>query len=628
MGSAEGGIVVADCPTATGRPPSAPGAGCPQSASGGRSFRSRPGPRSLGPLLVALGMLACRAEGPPERRAEPVVGTAGDSRSSPALADRSSRGMVVSGSVPATQAGAEILAMGGNAVDAAVATAFALAVAEPTQSGLGGRTQALVRTPDGAFSGVDATTEVPGSYPTGAAPSGEFGWAAVGIPGTVRGLGSLHAAHGQLPWEVVVAPAIRLADEGFALSEGEAERIASAAAEFAADPGARAHFRRPDGTSYDPGSRLVQPALGRTLRQIARGGADAFYDGEIARALAREMAANKGFVTEEDLAAYEARQSIVVRGRYRGLDLAGTYLPASGGTTIEALQILEHFDLSSMDSAARIAVVSQALLLAFQDREDAAGPASDDARRLTSSEWARQRSTAITLPTAQPAGLIGDPHTYPDRPRQWTGSSRIQAGQAILEKQSAGHPPYAESAHTTHLSVVDAEGMAVSMTQSLGPTGGARVASLELGFLLASTMGYLADARPGDRPWSSQSPLIIERDSRLAYVLGGAGARRIISALVETVVGLVDDGLPLGEALSAPRFHPSEGVVYLESTPNGVTIEGRQALQAVGLEGKSREPGTYFARLNLIARDGETGELTGAADPRWPWSGASGPRER
>ncbi len=311
--------------------------------------------------------------------------------------------------------------------------------------------------------------------------------------------------------------------------------------------------------------------------------------------MAAEIQANGGFVAASDLASYGARPSIVVRGRYRGYRLAGTYLPASGATTIEALQIMERFPVDRLDAGARAALVSRALLLSFHDRDAARGPPHADARRLTSREWAAERAREIGV--AAPAGAtVG------------VGEDR-------------------EPAHTTHLSVVDSTGMAVSMTQSLGPTGGARVASPELGFLYAATLGgYLGEVRPGDRPWSSQSPLMIEREGRLVWVLGGAGSRRIISALVSTISRLADDGVGLEEAISAPRLHPSGTTVYLELPASGPGWgDARAALAAVGLQAQPREPGVYFARLNGVAVDPGSGELQGVADPRWAWGAAGGP---
>lgn len=541
--------------------------------------------------------------------------------------------MVVSGSGPATRAGVEILGAGGNAVDAAVATAFALAVSEPTQSGLGGRTQALVRSRNGDAYGMDATTEVPAGYDPGTGPREDYGYGAVAIPGTVAGLAHLLERFGTLPLDRVMAPAIRLADEGFPLGPGEASRIAEAAPELARSEGGRLHFLHPDGSAPRAGEIFVQPALAKTLRRVAAAGSDAFYRGELAAIIGAEMAENGGFVTVADLAAYRIRPSIVVEGRYRELELVGTYLPASGATTIEALQILESFDLAGMNPAQRTAVVAQALLLAFQDREAAAGRPDQDAARLTSAEWAASRAREVVIPelgaggsSAAPSAAASGSHE-PSRPGgdPWSAGSRL-AMTELRSPTAAQSTLRDEPGHTTHVSVVDDNGMAVSMTQSLGPTGGARVASPELGFLYASTLGYLANVEPGDRPWSSQSPLILLREGELAYVLGGAGARRIISALVQTIVGLEDGGLPLEDALAAPRFHPTEDRVLLEALYGGHEPEEAAAgPEALGFEVVFRETGTYFARVNAISVDPRTGELLGVGDPRWPWSGAAGP---
>ncbi|MEZ4422027.1 MAG: gamma-glutamyltransferase [Gemmatimonadota bacterium] len=537
-------------------------------------------PRTL-LLLSTFALAGCSAE-------------AGSGTGAPAgPVAHASGGMVVSGSAPATAAGVEVLRAGGNAVDAAVAAAFALAVAEPTQSGLGGRTQALWRTPQGTVAGIDATTEVPSGFRPEAAVGGDYGWGAVAIPGTVAGLAGLHEGRGRLPWAQVVAPAIRLAEEGFELSPGEAERLRSAARELATDEGARRHFLRPDGTPYGPGERLVQPTLAATLRVLATEGADAFYRGSLSRTLTAEMEARDGWVRANDLDAYRAVPAVVGSGTFRGLELWGSYLPASGVTTIEALQILDRLPLEEASSAERTAMIAHALTQAFEDRERVQGPADSAASELTS----------------------------PGR-----AEARAQELRALLADRSAGTPsgPDAEHPNTTHLSVVDAEGWAVSMTQSLGPTGGARVASPGLGFLYASTLGYLVDIQPGDRPWSSQSPLIALRDGELAYVIGGAGSRRIISALVSTFVRLGVERMDLEAALAAPRLHPSEGTLTLET---GTGVDGSDwggpDFARFGFEIDTEPFGVYFARLNAIAV-GADGQRVGVGDPRWPWSVAGG----
>jgi gamma-glutamyltranspeptidase/glutathione hydrolase len=506
--------------------------------------------------------------------------------------------MVVSGSEPATRAGAEILGAGGNAVDAAVATAFALAVTEPTQSGLGGRTQALVRRPDGSAFGVDATTAVPASYDPGTAPQAEDGYAVIAIPGTVAGLARVLDEAGSLPLPQVMAPAIRLAEEGFSLSEGEARRLAGIRDRLVLHDAARTILLAPDGNAYAPGDTLRQPDLARVLRAIAEEGPSVFYRGWIAERMSSDLARNGGNLSAADLAGYVAEPAIVVRGGFGAVRLIGTYIPASGATSIEALQILDHLPLDSLDPEARALTIGRALLMAFEDRETAWNDdrtPEDDATWIVSAERALQRATE----------LAGGP----------------SAGAPEVE----GPDARAESPNTTHVSVVDRNGMAVAMTQSLGPTGGARVATPGLGFLYATTLGgYLGPLEPGDRPWSSQSPLIGERDGHVAYVLGGAGARRIISALVQMLVRIEVDQAPAEEAIAAARFHPSSGWTF-EQLSDALDPAGAGAAERAGYVVRTRPTGTYFARLNIITID-EDGRMTGVADPRWSWGAAAGPR--
>ncbi|HSM05421.1 MAG TPA: gamma-glutamyltransferase [Longimicrobiales bacterium] len=507
-------------------------------------------------------------------------------------------GMVVSGSEPATRAGAEILARGGNAVDAAVATAFALAVTEPTQSGLGGRTQALVRRPSGETFGVDATTVVPAGYDPDTAEPAEDGYSVIAIPGTVAGLARLLDEGGSMTWADVIGPALRLAEDGFPLSEGEARRFAGIRDRLALSEGARATFVKSDGTDWEAGERFAQPELARVLRALAVEGPGAFYEGWIAEAMVEDFQRHGGAVAAPDLAGYEALPALVVEGRFGTLDLIGTYLPASGATTIEALQILDRVELPGPEAPDRALVMGAALLAAFEDRETARRdprPPEQDAAWVTSDSLADARASRLA-----------------SRPARVVGAASVPAGADR------------ETAHTSHLSVVDARGMAVAMTQSLGPTGGSRVATAGLGFLYAATMGYLDRSEPGDRPWSSQSPLIGLRDGRLAVVMGGAGSRRIISAMVGTLVRMEVDGLGLEEAMAAPRFHPSGSWTFerMDSMPEPV---GAQAARVAGYTVEIQPSDTWFARLNVITVDPPSGSITGVADPRWAWGAAAGP---
>ncbi len=544
-------------------------------------------------------------------------------------------GMVVTGSDPATRAGVEILEAGGNAVDAATAAAFALAVTEPSQSGLGGRTQILVGTPDGAFRGIDATNGVPEGYDARSAPEEDFGFGVIGVPGTVAGLAWAHGEWGALPWPRVLEPAVRLAAGGFPLSPGEAMRLASAAEQMRGQSGAR-HFLRPDGAALQAGDELIQSDLARVLEAIALEGAEVFYRGEIARRMAEDMADHQGHVTLPDLEAYEPRSSIVVQGRYRNFTVVGTYLPASGATVIEVLHIMEAFHLPTASLEEWTAVVTQALLLGFADRTDRGSSAESHAARLVDPAWAAERAREVRLPES------GHP-----RP---TAASRPGDPALIGARTVSGFPGRAsrdvrrvaeEPGHTTHLSVVDREGMIVSQTQSLGPTMGSRVVTPGLGFLYATTLGgYLSDVEPGERPWSSQSPLILLTDGRPAYVLGAAGGRRIVSALVQVISRMADQGLSLEEAMAAPRFHVTEGTVILEKAEGGKGLDSlrggrrapgpwpdavRTAMEELGFVVQARDPGEYFARVNAIEiRTDEEGHL-GVADPRWRWGAALGP---
>jgi gamma-glutamyltranspeptidase/glutathione hydrolase len=468
--------------------------------------------------------------------------------------------MVVSGSQLATDVGAKVLESGGNAVDAAVATAFALSVVEPSMSGLGGRTQILLRSPEGEFFGVDGTTEVPDGAPAEPAEEEDlYGYPTIGVPGTVAALAIAHAAYGTRSWAELIAPAIALAEGGFALTPEEAERIAGVAEQLREFEGSSRYLLKPDGQTYAANERLVQSDLARTLGAIAEAGADVFYRGWIADSIAADMQRRGGFVGAEDLARYEARRSQVVRGSYRGYDLVGTYLPASG--------------------------------LSFEDRTRDLGTPARQADVLVSKDWAVSRATEVEDPRA------------------------VESVVLVPSRQAS--PVRLEPAYTTHLSVADREGGLVALTQSLGPTMGSKVAAPGLGFVYAATMGYLGSQPPGARPFSSQSPLIVLKDGEPAYVLGAAGARRIISAIVEVVSRVVDEELSLAEAMALPRFHPTPAVIYMEGRRAATWSAADMAeLASFGFTPEARASAPYFARIHGIEFDNLTDAYVGVADPR------------
>lgn len=529
-------------------------------------------------------------------------------------------GMVVSGSPYATEAGVRMLEKGGNAVDAAVAAAFVLAVAEPTQSGLGGRTQLLFRRADGLTQGIDGGTEVPADYDPGRAPTGETGRSAVGIPGTVAALTRLLAEHGSLPLADVLRPAVEWAREGIVLPEGEEERIRRLVEEegpgsdvaelFALEAGGSpapvdiASARRDPPTSEGSGrATLIQPALARTLRAVSEDGRAGFYEGAVAARMAEDLASGGGFVSESDLAGYRALDAPVGRARVGDFEIVGTYLPASGVTVAQILSVLDRSDLPP-DEAGWAELVVGALLAGFEDRETAEEMEPGVAIAwLTSDSLAERRAAEIARGSgggSASGGRSADTEAV-------TGAAGAPNATDALE------PPF-----TTHVSVADGEGNVVALTQSLGPSGGARVVTPDLGFLYASTLGgYLTAGGPGYRPWSSQAPVVVLREGEPVFVMGGAGARRIISALVTTLSRILHRGETLRQAMGAPRLHPTGGRILVE---DGWDVA--VALKAGGYDVEPRER-SYFARLNVIGLGGDA--MVGIAQPGWSGASAGGP---
>ena len=357
-----------------------------------------------------------------------------------------------------------------------------------------------------------------------------------------------------------MAPAIALADVGFELSAAEAGRIASAAERLREFDASRAIFLKPDGGTWAGGERFRQPLLAATLRAIARGGADAFYRGDIARRIAADVAAHGGFVTEADLAAYKADASIVVRGLYRDYELIGSYLPASGATSIEILQVLDHIALPAPGSAAWVSVVAQALLIGFADRTASREPPADKAAWLTSTDLAIERAASIRLPSAVPDSL------------------RLDTMRAVADTAMA------EPEHTTHVSVADAAGNVVALTHRSaharleGRDTGARLRARGHHALPRQTRARntpaLVLAVAADRAEGRPAPLRARRRGRPAHRSG----------LVETLSRAIDEGLPLEQAQAAPRFHPSLADRH--------GIARRRGLAGVGTATARRDSGT------------------------------------
>src|SRR5210317_84978 len=518
--------------------------------------------------------------------------------------------MAVTAHPIATAAARDVLARGGNAADAAVAAGMMLAVVEPSMSHLGGRIQVLVRSPDGTYQGYNGMTEVPAGYAAPKKPVSQ-GYGAIATPGVVAGLSRLHSEHGSLRWPVLLQEPARIAADGFALLPGAAARYETGLELFRENPGFQQTFIKEDGNTYDAGDVLKQPALAHTIARLAEAGADDFYKGEIARQIAADMAANGGFVTAGDLAAYKVLDGRNVTTNYRGFDVHSLAAPAGGGLVIKTLNILENFELATMTDVQWAAVVNQALARAINSMDE--DRAEADLDRVEDKAWAAQQAASIRVPAAMPVNA-SVATTLSSAGHDWAGSHWGQ-----------------DSHHTSHFTIADCDGRVVSITQTVGPLFGSRVITPGLGFVYATTMGsYLSatDQVPGSRPRTTIAPTVVTRDDEVVLALGAAGGLRILSAIVQTISRYVDQQHDPATAVSLPRVHPAHSEtesgervtlgeqINLEMTPeSGWSPAVAEALRTAGFEVVPVETHASFGRVHLVARSGKAWQ--GVADPDW-----------
>ena len=498
--------------------------------------------RLLVALLLALGLAAPPARAQLSATPEPV---------------RAQRGMVVAAERHAAEAGLEVLRAGGNAVDAAVATGFALAVTYPVAGNLGGGGFMVVRWPDGRATTLDYRETAPAaatrdmfldSTGTFVPERSQLGPLASGVPGSPAGLLHAHEAWGRLPLAAVLAPALRLADGGFPLSRAHARRLNAYAETFAAFPGTAAAFV--DSTGWEEGDVLVQSDLARTLLRIRQRGRDGFYRGPTARLIAAEMERLGGLITLEDLDGYRAVERAPVEGTYRGHRVLSMPPPSSGGVAlVQILNALEPHDLGAMGlgGSATLHLMAEAMRRAYADRAEWLG--DPDATpvpvaELTDKDYTRRRMADFNPYRADTSATLG-----------------------------FGDPFAGESMETTHYSVVDADGMAVSTTTTLNGGYGSKVVVTGAGFFLNNEMDDFAAAPgvpnmfglvgseanavgPGKRMLSSMTPTIVEDpDGRLLLVAGSPGGGRIITTTLQGIVNVIDHGLDVQAAVAAPRVH-------------------------------------------------------------------------
>jgi gamma-glutamyltranspeptidase/glutathione hydrolase len=547
------------------------------------------------------------------------------------------KAIVVSVHQQASQVGADIMRQGGNAVDAAVATGFALAVVHPAAGNIGGGGFMLLRKANGELHFLDFREKAPKAASRDMYLDAQgnlipkaslIGYKAIGVPGSVAGLVYAEQHWGKLSLRTVMEPAIRLARVGVKLTYEEAhsmryEQNSTTHLEeervFLGD--AKRVFQR-NGKFYEPGDIFRQPELARTLERIAANPkANEFYKGPMARELAAEIQRGGGLITAEDLAEYEVKERQPIKGTYRGYEIISAPPPSSGGITlIEALNILEGYNLAKMGnrSADALHVTVEAFRRAFFDRAELLGD-----------------SDFVQVPVAQ---LIDK--KYSDGWRQSLDMMRATdskdvhrpAGFGELDRPAALHPLYTghESSNTTHFSVVDEQGNAVAVTTTLNDSFGSAVTAGKLGFLLNDEMddftskpgvpngygliqGEANAIGPGKRPLSAMAPTIVLKDGKLFMVLGSPGGPRIISTVANILMGVIDFGLDIQQAVNAPRFHhqwlPDQ--IYVER--NGISPDTIKLLQARGHKIQA-EP--YWSDGECIAVDPKTGELLGAPDGR------------
>ena len=534
---------------------------------------------------------------------------------------RTRHGMVVSQSAVASAVGAEVLRDGGRAIDAAIATAFALAVTHPTAGNIGGGGFIVYRPAAGDPAAYDFRETAPAkASPTMFLVDGKYdsdrhhnSHLSVGVPGTVAGLHLAWKSHGTLPWKRLVDPAVALARDGFVVTDGLARSLAAMLPDFRRYPASLAQFSK-NGEPYEPGDVLRQPDLARTLSRIADLGPAGFYEGETAELLEKEMLANGGLITREDLKAYQPKRREPLRGTYRGYDVLAMPPISSGGTALlQMLNILEGYDLraSGFGSALTLHRMAESMRRAYADR----------------------------------ARYLGDPDFNPTMPiaRLTSKAYADELRRSIDdEKASASQPTSfewpSEGVETTHVSVVDKDRNAVALTYTLEYGYGSRIVVPGAGFLLNNEMGDFnagpgltnADgligtepnlAQPGKRMLSSMTPTILARDGKLFMVTGSPGGRTIINTVLQTVLNVVDFGMNAQEAVDAPRIHHQWLPDRINHERFGFSPDTLALLRTRGHE--LREIGSQGV-AEVIVVDAKTGALEGGIDRRAPDGGAAG----
>ena len=536
---------------------------------------------------------------------------------------RAPHAMVASTSDIASRIGAEAMKKGGNAVDAAVAVAFALAVTWPQAGNLGGGGFMLVRKADGSSEAIDYRERAPlmadrDMYldPDGNVVKGRSteGYKAVAVPGTVAGLALAHQRHGKLKWEELVEPARKLAEEGFEVNYHLARSLSSKSTIDKLKPFAESHriFQR-NGKFYAMGETFVQPELAAVLGRIKANPRD-FYEGQTAKMIASDMYMNAGIMSLKDLRTYEPTVRKPLRTTYRGYEILTMPPPSSGGIAlIEMLNMLEPYDLKKMGwhSAEYIHTVVETMRRAFADR----------AVFLGDPDFVKVPVTALTS------------RAYADERRKSINPLRASSS----SEQAAGNPAPYESPDTTHFTIVDGEGNIVSNTYTLNDSYGSGVTVYGTGILLNNEMddftakvgvandygliqGEANAIEPRKRPLSSMTPTIVLKDGKPLFAIGSPGGPTIINTVLHVVLNVIDFGMTIQQAIDAPRFHHQWQPDHIYWEEFGMSPDTRTMLEKMGhkfreLPGMSRTPGTIGDAQGVMI-DPKSGMRMGASDPR------------
>jgi gamma-glutamyltranspeptidase/glutathione hydrolase len=517
-------------------------------------------------------------------------------------------GMVVTSQHLASQVGVDILKLGGNAIDAAVAVGYAQAVVNPCCGNIGGGGFMTIHLAEGTDTFINFRETAPAAASANMYLDAEgnvkkgaslYGYLAAGVPGTVLGMETARQKYGKLSREQVMGPAIKLAREGFVLTRADTDILDTTVARFKQDPESAKIFLRPDGTALQPGDRLVQSALANTLEAIAKDGPDAFYKGKIPQAVEAAAKQGGGILTATDFANYKVTETPPITCSYRGYKFVSAPPPSSGGVTLcEILNVVEGYDLKSMgfNSAAAIHTLTEAMRHAYMDRNTYLGDPEfikNPIDRLVSKSYAEEIRKKIVADKATP-------------------SENVQPGMEPHEKPE-----------TTHYSIVDHDGNAVSTTYTVNGRFGAVVIAPGTGFFLNDEMddftvkvgeknlyglvqGTANSIAPGKRPLSSMSPTLVTKDNKIFMVLGSPGGSRIITITLQTALNVIDHGMAPQEAVDAPRIHhqwlPDE--VYYEQ--RGVSADTLKLLGGMGYKMVEQTP-WGAAELILVGLPGAAG---------------------